>query len=108
MEFLYRSANPAYKGSHAQPARPTGLLAGLGALRGSATPAYRTAARASAQAPAPTRSWWQAFAVTPSYKTAAPCAVDYVAPGEPSPDGGDDDAGPAGGCDDSAMQVVIL
>ena len=108
MEFLYRSATPAYKGSQAQPNQRTGFLAGLGTkLGGGATPAYKTVAGANAQAPAPARSWWRAFAVTPSYKTAAPCAVDPVAPGEPSPDGGDDDAGPAGGCD-SALQVVIL
>ena len=108
MEFLYRSATPAYKGSHAQPTKPTGLLAGLGTgLGGGATPAYRTVAGANAQASGPARSWWRAFAVTPSYKTAAPCAEDHVAPGEPSPDGGDGEAGPAGECD-PALQVVIL
>ena len=108
MEFLYRSATPAYKGIPAQPTQRTGLLAGLGStLGGVATPAYKTVAGASAQAPAPARSWWRAFAVTPSYKTAAPCATDTVAPGEPSPDGGDGEADPAGECD-PALQVVIL
>jgi hypothetical protein len=110
MEFLYRSATPAYKGSHTQPAQSTGPLAGLGAVLGGggATPAYQTVAGASAQAPAPARSWWQAFTVTPSYKTAEPCAADHVAPGEPSPDGEDGDAGPEGECDDPGLQVVIL
>ena len=102
MDFLYRSATPAYKGSHAQGAKPAGLLAGFG----SATPAYKTAG-ARAHASAPARRWWQVLAVSPSYKTAAPCPVDHVAPGEPSPDGTDDDAGPAGGCD-QPLQVVIL
>ena len=84
MEFLYRSATPAYKGNQAQPNQRTGLLAGLGTgLGGGATPAYRTVAGANAQASGPARSWWRAFAVTPSYKTAAPCAEDHVAPGEP-------------------------
>src|SRR5262249_13401584 len=109
MEFLYRSAIPAYKGTHTQPTQSTGLLAGLGSvLGGGATPAYKTVAGANAQASAPARSWWRAVAVTPAYKTAAPCEADPVAPCEPSPDGGDGDAGPEGECADQAMQVVIL
>jgi len=109
MEFLYRSANPAYKGFHAQPARPTGLLAELGAVLGGGVPtAYKTVTGVSAQAPTRGRSWWAAFAVTPSYKTAAPCAADDVAPGEPSLDGEDGAAGSTGECSDSAVQVVIL
>ena len=108
MEFLYRSATPAYRGNQAQPNQRTGLLAGLGpGLGGGATPAYKTVAGANAQASAPARSWWRAFAVTPSYRTAAPCAVDPVAPGEPSPDGEDGGADAAGECD-PALQVVIL
>jgi len=108
MEFLYRNATPAYKGSQAQPNQRTGLLAGLGSVVGSgAAPAYRTMDGASAQAPASSRNWWRAFAVTPSYRTATPC-TDHVAPGEPSPDGGDGDEEPAGGCSETAMQVVIL
>ena len=109
MEFLYRNATPVYRGSQAQPNQRTGLLAGLGSVVGSgAMPAYKTLDRASAQAPARSRGWWQAFAVTPSYRTAAPCAADHVAPGEPSPDGNDGDEDPAGGCSEPAMQVVIL
>jgi hypothetical protein len=103
MEFLYRNA-PAYKGSQAQPTKRTGLLAELGStIGGGGMPAYRTLDGASAQAPASSRSWWQAFAVTPSYKTA-----DHVAPGEPPPDGGDGDEAPAGECSETATQVVIL
>src|SRR5262249_8995172 len=115
MEFLYRIATPAYKGSQAQPTHTTGLLAGLGAVVGGAGavvggggPAYRTAADASVHTPAPARSWWQPFAVTPSYKTAAPCAVDSTDSCAPSPDDGDGDADPASGCAEQAMQVVIL
>jgi len=110
MEFLYRSATPAYKGIPAQPKQRTGALAGLGSvLGGSATPAYKSLDGASVRAPASSRRWWQAFAVTPSYRTAAPCAADQVAPGEPSPDGdnGDSDADPERGCD-PPLQVVIL
>ena|SRR5687767_4314470 len=108
MEFLYRNA-PAYKGSQAQPNQRTGLLAELGSVvGGGATPAYKTRDGARAQAPEPSRNWMRAFAVTPSYKTAAPCAADHVAPGELSPDGEDGDEDPAGGCSEPAMQVVIL
>ena len=109
MELLYRNTTPTYKGSHAQPTRPTGLLAGLGSVMGGGvTPAYRTVADASAHAPAQARSWWQAFAVTPSYQTVAPCDVDPADPCEPSPDEGDDDADRAEECAEQAMQVVIL
>jgi hypothetical protein len=109
MEYLYRSATPAYKGNHAQPSKPTGLLAGLGSVMGGgATPAYRTVVDASAHAPAQARSWWQAFAVTPSYKAAAPCMADASDPCASSPDDGDDDADPERGCAEQAMQVVIL
>jgi hypothetical protein len=108
MEFLYRNATPAYKGSHARPTR-TGLLAGLGSVLGSgARPAYRTVTGANAQASAPARSWLRAFAVTPSYKTAAQCAAAPADPCAPSPDEGDDNTEPACGCDDQPMQVVIL
>ena len=107
MEFFYRNATPVYQGSQAQPAQRTGLLAELGSAIGGAgaAPAYRTVDGASVQAPASSKNWLRAFAVTPSYKTAAPCAADCVAPGEPSPDG---DEEPAGGCSESEMQVVIL
>ncbi len=109
MEFLYRNATPAYKGSQAQPSQRTGLLAELGSVvGGSAAPAYKTRDGARAYASAPSRSWLRAFAVTPSYKTAAPCTADHVAPGEPPPDGEDDDEEPAGGCSEPATQVVIL
>jgi len=109
MEFLYRKATPAYKGSQAQPNQRTGLLAELGSVvGGGATPAYKTPDGARAQAPASSRSWWRAFAVTPSYLTAAPCTADHVAPGEPSPDGENGDEDPGGGCSEQAMQVVIL
>ena len=108
MEFLYRNA-PAYKGSQAQPTKRTGLLAELGStIGGGATPAYRTLDGASAQAPASSRCWWQAFAVTPSYKTVAPGEPDPTDPCAPVPDEGDCDAEPARGCEDQAMQVVIL
>jgi hypothetical protein len=106
MEFLYRNAHPVYRGSQAQPAQRTGLLAELGSVvGGGATPAYRTVDGASVQTPASSRSWWRVFAVTPSYKTAPPCDADPVAPGEPSPEG---DEQPAGGCSGSETQVVIL
>jgi hypothetical protein len=107
MEFLYRSATPAYKGSHAQPARAAGFFSRLGVVGGSATPAYQTVAGANAKASAPARSWWRPFAVTPSYRTATPC-VDHVAPGEPAPDGSDGDAETEAECAERAMQVVIL
>ena len=108
MEFLYRNA-PAYKGSQAQPNQRTGLLAELGSVvGGGATPAYKTLDGASAQAPAPSRSWLRAFAVTPSYKTAAPRPADPADPCTSCPDDGDGDADPAGGCAGQAMQVVIL
>lgn len=108
MEFLYRNATPGYMGSQTQP-KQTGLLSELGSALGSgATPAYKTVADASVKAPAPTRSWLQAFAVTPSYKTAAPRPADPADPCAPCPDEGDGDADPAGGCEDQAMQVVIL
>ncbi len=109
MEFLYRNATPAYGGSQAQPTQKTGLLAGLGSVIGSGTtPAYKTLGGARAQALAPSRSWLRAFAVTPSYKTAATRPVDLDDPCAPSPDDGGGDADPAGGCDDQALQVVIL
>src|SRR5262245_49746642 len=109
MEILYRNASPAYKGSPKQPTQRTGPLAGFGAmLGGGATPAYRAVAGARAPVPAPARSWWQSFAVTPSYKTAVSCAAVPIAPGEPSPDGGDGDEDAADGCPEQAMQVVIL
>ena len=106
MEFLYRNATPAYQGSQAQPAQRTGLLAELGSLfGGSAAPAYKTVDGAGVQTPVPSRCWWQVFAVTPSYKTAAPDSADPVAPGEPSPEG---DEEPADGCSGSEPQVVLL
>ena len=108
MEFFYRHATPVYKGTQVQPTQPTGLLSELGAMLGGATPVYKNLAGASAQAPTPSRSWLRAFAVTPSYKTAAPCTADHVAPGEPSPDGENSDEDPAGECSEPAMQVVIL
>ena len=105
MEFFYRNATPVYQGSQAQPAQRTGLLAELGSVvGGDATPADRTVDGSSVQAPASSWSWWRVFAVTPSYKTAAPCDADPVAPGEPSPESEE----PAGGCSESEMQVVIL
>jgi hypothetical protein len=109
MEFLYRNATPVYGGSRTRSTQPTGLLAGLGSLFGcGATPAYKTVTGPSAQAPAPVRSLFQAFAVTPSYKTAPPPPADPADPCAPCPDEGDGDAEPADGCDGQAMQVVIL
>jgi hypothetical protein len=109
MEFLYRNATPAYRGSQAQPNQRTGFLAELGSVvGGGATPAYKTRDGARAHALASSRSWLRALAVSPSYKTAAPCTADHVAPGEPSPDGEHGDEDPAGGCSEPAMQVVIL
>jgi hypothetical protein len=109
MEFLYRNATPVYGGSRMPPTQPTGLLAGLGSLFGcGATPAYKTVSGTSAQAPAPVRSLLQAFAVTPSYKTAPPRPVDIEDPCEPPPDDGGGAADPANECDDQALQVVIL
>src|SRR5215218_5851913 len=106
MEFFYRNATPVYQGSQAQPAQRTGLLAELGSVvGGDATPAYRTVDGSSVQAPASSWSWWRVFAVTPSYKTAAPCDADPVAPGEPSPES---DEEPAGGYSEPETQVVIL
>jgi hypothetical protein len=106
MEFLYRNAAPAYRGSQAQPTQRTGLLAELGSVLGSGgTPAYKIRDGARAQAPATSRSWLQAFTVTPSYKT-APRVVDIPDPCPPCAD--DDDADPERGCADQAMQVVIL
>jgi hypothetical protein len=109
MEFLYRNATPAYRGIQAQPNQRTGLLAELGSVvGGGAAPAYKTRDGARAQAPAPSRSWMRVFAVTPSYKTAAPRPADRDDPCAPCPDDGDGDADPAGGCAEQAMQVVIL
>src|SRR5262245_46763903 len=107
MEFLYRNA-PAYKGNQAQPTQRTGLLAGLGSVGRGAAPAYKTLAGSSAQAPAPTRNWLRSLAVTPSYKTAALCAQEHTNPCAPSLEEGVSGADPAGGCDEPAMQVVIL
>lgn len=108
MEFFYRNANPAYRGSQAQPTQSNGLLAGLGSVVGGGAPAYRSVTGASAQAPASARTWWRALAVTPSYKTAPPCGSVFSGSCTPAPDDGDDDADPAQGCPDQAMQVVIL
>ena len=102
--------NSAGPTNQAQPTQTTGLLSGLGSvLGGGATPAYKTRDGARAQAPATSRSWLRAFAVTPSYKTAPPRPADRDDdPCVPSPDDGDGDADPARGCADQAMQVVIL
>ena len=69
MDFLYRNATPGYKGTQPQP--KNGFLSGLlGNLFGGGTPSYTTLDSRGAQASTPTRSWWQAFVTTPSYKTA--------------------------------------
>ena len=73
MEFLYRTAAPAYRGCSSQPKQRTGLLAGLGCylFGGGSAPTYRTKdGRNGAAAPTAQRCWWQAFPATPSYKAA--------------------------------------
>ena len=70
MDFLYRNATPAYKGTKSQPAK-SGLFSGLSNLLGGATPNYKTVEQRGAQASTPARGWWQAFVTTPSYKTAS-------------------------------------
>jgi hypothetical protein len=109
MEFLYRHATPAYKGSHAQPTKPTGVLSGLGSvLGGGATPAYKTRDELSARAPMSTRSWLRMFEVTPSYKTAPPRPADPTDPCAEAPDDGADGAATACGCDEPMTQIVIV
>jgi hypothetical protein len=80
MEFLYRTATPAYRGCPPQPKQRTGLLSGLGCylFGGGSAPVYRTKGdlNGSAGQVAP-RCWWQAFPTTPQYKAApAPDPVD--------------------------------
>jgi hypothetical protein len=106
MELIYRNATPTYQGSQTRP--QPGLLSGLGSLFGcGATPTYKTVDGESAQAPKSCRSWWQVFAVTPSYKTAAP-SEDEVERDAADPGNGDVAAEPACGRADQATQVVIL
>ena len=74
MDFLYRTAAPAYRGCSPQPQqRSTNILSGLWCyLFGSGSaPSYRTkGGKNGAAAPTAQRCWWQAFPATPSYKTA--------------------------------------
>jgi len=73
MEFLYRTAPPAYRGCSPQPKPRTGLLAGFwcNVFGGGSAPSYRTKnGRSGAAAPVATRCWWQAFPATPQYKAA--------------------------------------
>ncbi len=73
MEFLYRTAPPAYRGCSPQPNPRTGLLAGFwcNVFGGGSAPVYRTKnGQSGAAAPAATRCWWQAFPATPQYKAA--------------------------------------
>lgn len=81
MEF-FKSNMPAYKSARSakaaatQPAAVSNGLSGLiGSLFGSATPAYKTAARQGAKASSSSSGLLSMFAVAPSYKTATPVAV---------------------------------
>jgi hypothetical protein len=79
MEFLYRTATPAYRGCSPQSKQRTGLLAGLGCylFGGGTAPTYRTKHGTNgAAAPTAPRCWWQAFPTTPSYKAAPPIDLD--------------------------------
>jgi hypothetical protein len=107
MEFLYRSATPAYKGIHPQQGGtsfPSGIVSSLVA---GGTPSYKTAICNGASVPASKPSWWQALIPTPVYKTAPAACVDESAV---SPAEGVTVAN-ADGCvnaSDQAPQVVIL
>ena len=73
MEFLYRTAAPAYRGCSPQPKQRTGLLAGFwcNVFGGGSAPSYRTKdGKNGAAAPTAPRCWWQAFPATPQYKAA--------------------------------------
>ena len=107
MEFLYRSATPAYKGIHPQQGSSSVPSRIVSSLVAGGTPSYKTASCNGVPAPAPARSWWQALIPTPVYKTAPAVCVDEA---DVSPaDGGT--AANADGCvnaNDQAPQVVIL
>ncbi len=107
MDFLYRNAAPAYKGTKAPPQGRNGLLSGLFCnLLGGRTPSYKTLDERGAQASTPARCWWQAFVTTPSYKTAPPHANGEAATTAESGDGAaelDSECAP-----DEAPQILIL
>ena len=106
---LYRAATPVYQGTHPQPQATTGLLPGLLCnLFGGGTPAYQTLAGSAAPAAPASRCWWQPFAVTPSYKTAPPAAIDSPDALASSPPGADVGDGLGYGYADTVPQVVIL
>jgi len=106
MEFLYRSATPAYKGIHPQQVSSSFPSRIVSSLFARGTPRYKTASGNGASAPEPARSWWRAWDLTPVYKT-APARVE--ASEVPA-----DDTGAAASADadvnasDQAPQVVIL
>lgn len=106
MEFLYRNATPVYKGITPQQAStslPSGIMSCLFA---SGTPCYRTANSNGASAPASARSWWQAWKLTPVYKTASVACSDQS---EVSPDigGATDNACGCVTASDPAPQVIL-
>jgi hypothetical protein len=79
MEFLYRTATPAYRGCSSQPTQRTGLLSGLTCylFGGGTAPTYRTKdGKNGAAAPTAPRCWWQAFPSTPPYKAAPSVGLD--------------------------------
>ena len=90
MEFLYRTANPAYQGCPQQPAQAShSFLAELWcSLFGSATPAYRTDGTTGAPASTAPRCFWQVAPVSPSYKAPPPASSSESDPSQsPSSDG---------------------
>ena len=105
MEFLYRNATPSYKGMNVQPRATSGLFA---SLLGGATPSYKTVDGNRAYAQASSRSWWQAFVTTPSYKT-APMTVQAAQSCQAPADNGGGEAETRCVCaPEDATQIVIL
>jgi hypothetical protein len=82
MEFLYRTAPPAYKGCKQPVKNGSGFLSGFVChLFGSSTPAYRGAEECATSA-STARCWWQVFPATPQYK--APPREPEPPPDEPT------------------------
>ena len=104
---LIWNATPAYKGNQQQPAS-TGLLTGLGGVFGGVTPVYKSVGNASAQAPAPSSSWWPVASAAPVYKTAQSSVAASVAPCAQSSDVDDDAPDPVCVCDDETTEVVVV
>jgi hypothetical protein len=82
MEFLYRTATPAYRGCTPPPTQaPTSFLAGLWcSLFGAAKPAYQTRDANGAPAPVEPRCFWQVVPSAQAYK-----AAPSVTSSEPEP-----------------------